>query len=584
MKLLRFSSSFLTSKVARRIFLLFIFCIILPFLIIAIITNNSVSSQLYEQAQKKLKRTAKNKGFEIYNNLSLLENELKIIAIKFKNFLPDKTFNQNFSETETLREKYFIGIILFDRNDQKINIYKHIKKVPEFSSYEMEHMNQGKTLVKTLATANSYPAIFMSQKIGSEPSKTRILLAQINPVFLWGIGSNNTLPPEIEFMVHHKDNIFLISSLRHTKMNKTNLEKLHGSSSGSMTTYHNGSEYITSFWTLFIKPRFFIKSWTIITSQLKLSIYEPISNFKNNFFHFMILAFLVVILMSMILIRRNLVPIEILRDSTKKIAKGEFDIDVNIKSGDEFEILGKSFNEMSRKLEEGRKLLVQAAKMSAFGKISAGIVHEIGQPLTALSGLSKLLNSKESFEKNKERIQVFESELERLSQIIHKFRTITRSDDVVMTLIPINQVVYEVYALLEHQARMKKIDFLIKKTDDLPLILGDKDSLKQVFINLVINSMDALEPKLDKNPFIHISTFSKDGFVQAEVKDNGIGIPEDIQSEIFDPFFSTKSSEKGSGLGLAIIDSILHNHTARIEVESELGKGTCFKIFFPIPV
>ena len=88
MKLLRFSSSFLTSKVARRIFLLFIFCIILPFLIIAIITNNSVSSQLYEQAQKKLKRTAKNKGFEIYNNLSLLENELKIIAIKFKNFLP----------------------------------------------------------------------------------------------------------------------------------------------------------------------------------------------------------------------------------------------------------------------------------------------------------------------------------------------------------------------------------------------------------------------------------------------------------------------------------------------------------------
>src|SRR5512136_2426621 len=128
---------------------------------------------------------------------------------------------------------------------------------------------------------------------------------------------------------------------------------------------------------------------------------------------------------------------------------------------------------------------------------------------------------------------------------------------------------------------MKRVYCNLEKQGDLPPILGDRNSLQQVFINLIINSMDALEGKKDEKPTVTVRTYSENGKVCVEVKDNGSGIPKEIQEKIFDPFFTTKGPEKGTGLGLAIIASILHQHRASIWLESEVGKGTQFKVSFP---
>ncbi|MCK4836447.1 MAG: HAMP domain-containing protein [Candidatus Aminicenantes bacterium] len=582
MKKIKFSKTFLTSKVAQRIFLLFLLCIVFPIIIVSYFTYNSVSSELFEQAQKKLIRTAKNKGFEIYNNLNCLDREIKIISERLKKNSLLKIKNKRPSNIDGIPDGYYLGIILLAKNKQITNISNTIMNVPEFTERESKHMSEGKSLVKIWPTGRTFPSVFMCQQIDIDQISPVLLIAEINPVYLWNIGSYNTLPPEIEFMVYHAKNKFLISSLHDIRMSEKNLQTIEKKASGTFSCNYHKKEYISSFWSLFIKPRFLTLNWIMIASQSESTISAPISNFRKNFFNYILLSFLIVSLLSLILIRKSLVPIETLQLGTKKIASGNFNIDLKIKSGDEFEMLGKSFNEMSKKLKEGQKLLVQAAKMSAFGQISAGIVHEIGQPLTSISGLTQLLLLEKPSKKQKARIQIIQKELGRLGQIIHKFSSFSYSTDDIMASISINEVIDEVYDLFEHQTHVKGISFQLKKEENLPLIRADKDSLKQVFINLVINAMDALESTLEQQPFIDISTSRKEKFIHVDVEDNGIGIPKENHLKIFNPFFTTKSAEKGSGLGLAIIDSIIHKHKAFIEMKSKVGKGTCFTISFPI--
>jgi signal transduction histidine kinase len=150
-----------------------------------------------------------------------------------------------------------------------------------------------------------------------------------------------------------------------------------------------------------------------------------------------------------------------------------------------------------------------------------------------------------------------------------------------MKPLSLNEVVEATYALLEHQLQMKGVYCTVEKQEALPSILGDRNSLQQVLTNLIINSMDALEGKKDEKPTVTVRTYTQNGRVCVDVKDNGTGIPKDIQEKIFDPFFTTKGPEKGTGLGLAIIASILHQHRAGISLESEVGKGTAFVISFP---
>jgi signal transduction histidine kinase len=344
-----------------------------------------------------------------------------------------------------------------------------------------------------------------------------------------------------------------------------------------------GEDYVTCFWSLFIKPSYGTGRWTIITHQLHDSIYEPIAHFKINFLLLVLLTFWVVSLLSVVLIRKSLVPIEKLRAGTKKIAAGDLDARVSIQSGDEFEQLGASFNEMGAKLKEGQRLLVQAAKMSAFGQLAAGIVHEVGQPLTSISVITELLLMKNPTDEQKERLTILDRELKRLSQTVHKFRSFTSTEQEVFLPLVINDILDEVCLLFEHQIKIKAITLNLEKADELPNIQGDANSLKQVFINLIINALDALDSASPEEPRIEIRSFRREDEVVVEVEDNGEGIPESIRSQIFEPFFTTKKADRGSGLGLAIIESILHKHGAGVDLKSEEGRGTTFIITFPVP-
>ena len=577
---------FLKSKVARRIFFLFIFCTLLPLFIIAGITYTSVNTQLTRQASARLRQSCKLKGMEIYNKLFSLEMELKMVSLIARESTETSGSRNRFILFKDELFKSFEGLA-FVTNEGRIiiNILGTIEVIPELSPEELHHIYLGRTLVcmPNRHDATLAPQIFMVRLVHPEVPQSGLLVAEVDQLALWGIDSEEALISDSPIFILHPEKGLLFSSIPGFRLDKIAQEyMIENPVWGDFQFNYGGDVYLAGYWSLFLKYHFFAPSWVVIMGQAKSIVQEPTAFFTKIFFLLVLLTFFIVSLLSVILIRKSLVPIESLRVGTEKIANGEFGTEVSIKSGDEFETLGDAFNEMSKKLEQGRKLLVQSAKMSTVGEMASGIVHEIGQPLTSIYGLVELMLLKKPDEESKKNLEIMKNQVERLSHIISGFKTFARVSEEKMVPVSLDEVIRVTYELLAHQIQMKHILWIYEKEDHLPPIRGDRNMLQQVLTNLIINAMDALEGKKDVKPEIALRTFTKDDQVFIEIWDNGSGIPKEIQERIFDPFFTTKSEGKGTGLGLAIIASILHQHGAHIRLESEVNLGTKFIISFPV--
>ncbi|MEJ2429406.1 MAG: ATP-binding protein [Deltaproteobacteria bacterium] len=238
--------------------------------------------------------------------------------------------------------------------------------------------------------------------------------------------------------------------------------------------------------------------------------------------------------------------------------------------------------------------LIQASKMATLGEMSAGVAHELNQPLNAIRIGSDLLK------KMVERDETLEPELTgkvsdeigtqvlRAASIINHLREFGRkSEPDELEKVNINKPITDVFTVLGQQLKLKQIKVNLDLDESLPLVYGVSNRLEQVFINLVMNGRDAIEEMLEKTSqnksegLLSIRTYLEKGRVVAVVRDNGIGMPERIKEKIFEPFFTTKEVGRGTGLGLSISYGIVKDYEGTIEVESIPGSGTIFKITFP---
>ena len=572
--------SFLRSRVARRMFGLFVFCALLPLLVLSGFTFLFVSAELEEQANRRLKQTCKAKGFEVYEHLLFLETELRMIAADLREGVPERITLVPYASDKGAGSR-IRNLALVGPDGSLRNLVGDIPSAPQPTEPERDHLAAGNTLLVT-RPEKPHHAVFMARLVDPELPSTPILLAEINPVYLWGIGGEGSLPPETEMVIHNPRNQVLVSSLPVRGPDERLLDDLRSPAPRSHFGFElEGERYIAASWKLFIKYRFFVPGWTIVLAESRASVLSPVSSFKLFFLLMILLTFWVVALLSVALIRKSLVPIETLRTATERIAEGELGTQVQIESGDEFETLGRSFNEMSRKLEEGQRLLVQTAKMSAFGQMSAGVVHEIGQPLTSLLGLVELMLDDPMDEEQRRQMETIQSELNRLKEMIIKFRSFSRAPEGKREVVDVNRVLEETHRLVEHQFRMKGIHYVMEEGEGLPPVRADRSGLQQVLVNLIINAMDALKEKPAGQGLVEVRSFAWDGRACISVSDNGPGIPEEIRGRIFDPFFTTKPAGEGTGLGLAIIHSIVHQHRGTVRMESDPASGTRFVIELP---
>jgi C4-dicarboxylate-specific signal transduction histidine kinase len=179
------------------------------------------------------------------------------------------------------------------------------------------------------------------------------------------------------------------------------------------------------------------------------------------------------------------------------------------------------------------------------------------------------------------------SQVARAVSIINHMREFGRKAEIQREKVDINQPLRAVFALLGEQLRVRGVKLLLDLQDDLPLVFADSNRLEQVFIDLVVNARDAMEEgmeRLEGETFQHtlkVKTFQEDSQVVVTITDTGSGIPDDVKEKIFEPFFTTKEVGKGTGLGLSISYGIVKDYDGMIEVQSEVDKGTTFKITFP---
>lgn len=569
---MKFEMKSFHTKVARRIFFLFIICAILPVSVFAAISFIHVKKQLLDQCNENLRRESKSLAISFYERLMLLNSEMRFLAANYGDSrnaadirIPDKTLKERFTALALIH------------NNEVHNIYGEAHSPADISEDAQKHLLSGKALIYNNITDKALPELYMCVSLNSKTGNS-ILTGKINGSYL--LEASERKPPLTELYVIDQANISLFNS----KPGGINLkDQKFQSATGQFEWKFGNREYIASYSSIFLKPNYYYPEWIIILSELKSDALAPMTNFSLTFPVVIVFTLGLVFFLSMSLIRKNMEPIEILKNAAKKISEGSFGHRVEIKSGDEFEYLGEDFNIMSCRLKEGKELLINAAKMSTMGQMAAGIIHEIKQPLSAIYGHLQLAMLPASDENEKrESLNTALKAVSRLNSILDRFRSFSAPSKENMDVMSLNESVRQIHELLNHELLMKNIDCSIELEKDIPPIYGDRLGLQQVISNLVINAIQALEEKPDGSRRIIISSFLNEEKVSLTIEDNGCGIPADLQKRIFDPFFTTKTPDKGTGLGMPIVQSILHRHRAAIEIRSEENTGTIFTITFPI--
>jgi len=234
------------------------------------------------------------------------------------------------------------------------------------------------------------------------------------------------------------------------------------------------------------------------------------------------------------------------------------------------------------------KQIIETAKLASVGELAAGIAHEINNPVAIMveeAGWINDLLEEEEFSKS-ENLEEFERALkqiktqgQRCKEITHKLLSFARKTDSRIQETQINDLVKELVALSEQRAKYAKITIHTNLGNNLPITYLAQSEMQQILLNLINNSVDAMEKKGGE---LTIATHSEGDVIGIKVSDNGPGIPEANLSRIFEPFFTTKPVGKGTGLGLSICYGIIQKMGGQIDVESVVGSGTTFHIRLPV--
>ncbi|WP_461833177.1 sensor histidine kinase [Desulfothermus sp.] len=290
------------------------------------------------------------------------------------------------------------------------------------------------------------------------------------------------------------------------------------------------------------------------------------------------------IILLIILTSTILKQISFIQQTTERISKGDFSyIPQDSQQSSSFSLIINAFNRMIKELDERQNALIQAKKLSAVGTLVSGIAHELNNPLNNISLTAEAILedfSDLSKEEREEMLKEILEEARRASSVVKNLLDFSRRRKTDITeLIDIKKLIDSTIKLVKNQLMLSDIQLIRNLPTDLPKIKGNEDNLKQVFINLFLNAIQAMP----EGGYLKISAREKQGFIEIAVEDSGVGMPPEVLDRIFDPFFSTKPVGKGTGLGLSIVYGIVKKHGGHIEVKSRQGQGTTFFVYLPVP-
>lgn len=325
-----------------------------------------------------------------------------------------------------------------------------------------------------------------------------------------------------------------------------------------------------------------------------------------SFYVIAFIGFLAIIAATYLIIRRITNPLVHMAIAARRITAGRFDTEVRSDLPGEIGLLAESFNRMlaslrqmradleewGRTLEEKvehrteelvgmRARVAQAEHLASLGMLSAGVAHEINNPLGGILALTSLtLEDTPAEDPRHENLVEVVRQTERCRAIVKGLLEFSRQSDTEQERVDLNEVLARTLNLIEKQALLFNVRVERHWQTDLPPVLGDRSELQQVFMNLIINAVQAMREQ--GTIALETSHDVTTDEVVVRVRDTGSGIPATAIDRVFDPFFTTKDSGQGTGLGLSIAYGIITKHGGDIDVESTVGQGSCFTVRLPV--
>jgi putative nucleotidyltransferase with HDIG domain len=368
---MKIETIFLRSKVARRIFVLFVCCAVLPIAVLAILSYIHITKQLNEQTQKRLQQASKDVGGTIAERLYFLEGEMKEAALKLSKESNPALHSPVKRVSKVIQERFKSLTIIAD-NGENIPLFGHIWKIPKLTLEQKQHIRSGGILVSSEYDSGFTAHIFMSMAVDPKNSNRGILLGEIGPAYLWGSSDELPLPSMVEFCIlDHLNNVLFSSLPVSLSFPKEITLKMAQTVTGQFEWGNGKEEYLAGYRSVSLRNTLFMPKWTVVLSESKSDVLAPAANFKKIFPLTLLLSLWVVLLLSIVQIRRSLIPLEKLQEGTRRIATQDFNSRVEIKSGDEFEELAASFNAMASRLGK------QFNALTTMGEIDRAILSAL---------------------------------------------------------------------------------------------------------------------------------------------------------------------------------------------------------------
>ena len=245
---------------------------------------------------------------------------------------------------------------------------------------------------------------------------------------------------------------------------------------------------------------------------------------------------------------------------------------------------------MTKKLSEAQLQVYQSQKLAAVGQLAAGVAHEINNPLTGVIGLSELLlrdNKKDFDEETKKSLQSIYQSSERIRKIVANLLRFARWEAPAKKNVSVNEIIDTVLNIRSYEMKVRNIEVKKHYQSDLPLIMADPSQLEQVFLNLITNAEYAIHETGKAGTLTIVTSLQeeqsedKNKKVIIEISDTGTGIPENVITKLFNPFFTTKPVGKGTGLGLSVSYCIIKEHGVEISARNQ-KEGAVFTIELPV--
>ncbi|MGA7145597.1 MAG: HAMP domain-containing sensor histidine kinase [Desulfobacterales bacterium] len=299
-----------------------------------------------------------------------------------------------------------------------------------------------------------------------------------------------------------------------------------------------------------------------------------------------LVSFIVFVVLILQLISKGILkPVALMQQATEEAARGTFKpIVYASEREDEVTHLIETFNEMAKQLETKQEQLLQSRKMASIGTLTSGIAHELNNPLNNISltaeSLMEDFTEMTAAEASEMMLEIL-AQADRAGQVVKNLLEFSRTERPLLLELCIDDVLDRTMKLIKNQIMVTGIHLKRENSKDLPPIKGRSQDLQQAFINILLNSIQAMKDLSGDNIITLRTGLGPDGYIRIDFSDTGVGIKPEDMKHIFDPFYTTKPVGRGTGLGLSLVYGIIRTHGGYVEVKSDINIGTTFSIYLP---